>query len=369
MNDFDHVIPVADTAYCIVRESVYAPPSRPGYVQKCALKTAKRDDPATRTLMKGEFDRLSRLVEIGREDESPLVPAPVALEVVNGRTQLLMEWVDGVPLDEQTSRGKPNPATPLYAVESLRRILTLLAFVHKKTGLDAALPDFKRDAIILAARGVRVLDWNVLHNFSEDGAARDFQLAIQYMVELAVGSRLGSFAAAGEALKDLRGGLETELLKAVFEYAYGVARQRADREQMLMKYEQLIELCEGYEEALLYLQWVTLGISQSQGLKVDIQTALETARQRSAVAGPPVLELEKRSLKLHPLRAGPANRGQESERRVLERLVTMFAEAGAISTKQFSVFREGVEHTASHDANSPANSKLSVQGLPRRNLR
>jgi|GEM_PF-5547101 len=340
MIEFDHIRrgeKVADTAYCVVYEAWYETPADPGRVQKCAMKVAKREDEATLLLMKGEYDRLSRLFGRGREDETPLVPKPLAHLVEKGQTTLLMEWVDGTPLDEQTSRGRANPKPALYAVESLRRMVTLLDFVHQPDGLDAVLPDFKPDAVILAGRAVRVLDWNVVHKYHDDGAVRDFQAVVLYMTELAVGARLGSFAAAAEAIAGMGADLESSLVRTLFSFVHGLARNTAGRERLQVIYKRIIELCEGYEEALNQLHWVSLGLNNAQPLRAEVQSALDSALRLAEFGNPPKLDIQKKELKPLLRSGGTSNREDDSLRRSVNRLVALFAEAGVIDLKQASV--------------------------------
>ena len=340
MIDFEHVRrgeKVADTAYCVVHEAWHEPAADPGRVQKCAMKVAKREDEATRLLMKGEFDRLSRLFDIGRGDEPSLVPEPLALQLVKGQTTLLMEWVDGTPLDEQTSRGKANPKPALYVVESLRRMMTLLDYVHRPDGLDAVLPDLKTDAVILAGRAVRVLDWNVVHKYHDDGAVRDLQAVVLYMAELAVGTRLGSFAAAAESITGMGADLESSLVRTLLSFVHSLARNTADLKRLRVLYASVIELCEGYEEALNQLHWASLELNNAQLLRGEVQSALDSARQRSALGNPPALDIQKRELKPRLRPGGTANREPDSLRRSVNRLIALFAESGVIDRKHVIV--------------------------------
>src|SRR5690606_3826982 len=137
-----------------------------------------------------------------------------------------------------------------YVVQAFQRLLTALDFAHRRDGLNCALPDLKNNAVILSGAGARILDWNVVHDYDDAGANRDFRVGLEILTEMAVGSRQGGFAAAREALAWLPDTLEDRLTRTLFEYAYGLAEQVNRRDELHLVYQQLHDLAAAYEEAL-----------------------------------------------------------------------------------------------------------------------
>ena len=290
VSDLRLVTQLKKTAYCVVHEGAYSVRGADGVTARCAVKQALSEDPDTLVKLKEEFGRLSLLSEIGQEPA--LVPRPLYVGPFEQTTVLVMEWVGGQSLARQISRGKPNPKSAAYVVESLSRLVSLLCHVQapSPTGLRATMPDFKRDSIILTDAGVRVLDWNVLHDYALSDAVRDLKSVAHFCAELAVGSKLGSFAAAQSAVEQRLGGsIDQRVMGLLLRFLFKLAAHPSTEAELSHVYEILRDLGGEYAAALRELHWLNLGIGASDQIGQRLTQAADAAEHQLHAGQPPHL--------------------------------------------------------------------------------
>lgn len=167
--------PIAETDACNVYRARWA---RKNLWCAGAIKVARRSE--VDASLAEEHARLARLT--AGSDEA-VAPRPIALGTVDGRQALLMEWVEGQSLKKRlTQAALPAPCAPSYVAQALARWMRLTKRIH--AGREV-MTDLKRNAVLLAPGGLRVIDWNRLGpDLGRQAQQTDIKRVIQYTVEL-----------------------------------------------------------------------------------------------------------------------------------------------------------------------------------------
>ncbi len=175
--------------------------------------------------------RFEREAGVGLELDHPSIVKVLDLVVDQERLALVLEWIDGEPLDERLAKGPLPTEEALSVFDAVARAI---AYAH---GQQVVHRDLKPANIMLTAEGVKVLDFGIAKSAGHEGLTRTgtgmgtpwYMAPEQYVQAKAVDHRADIYA-LGMVLAEMLGGA-LPWPKETSEYE--VLRRKADGELAL----------------------------------------------------------------------------------------------------------------------------------------
>ena len=281
------------TAHCVIRRAKLwyrrVLPQPYAYCEVIAYKQLKdAGDERGARLLRQEARTLERLSKLN----PPIAPRLVGFgEVDKQGPALVMEWIDGISLENYSTRGSRSGTDSGLVIRSTANLVGLLRFVHSVDGLNASLPDLKPDALIVTNDGIRVLDWNVLGGPGLAGWGRDFKRVAEFLVAFATATRQGSFERARDTLAGTSPtSLGDRLAVLLLQYVIDRAGGTGSADGFDNSYEAVGTLCGDYEQAHDLLLQIELGQLGAEYLR-NLESALASAEAKRGRRELPRLDL------------------------------------------------------------------------------